>query len=43
MTGELEQIQFLLEHESVETTGRYLGWKQELRRAVNDGLGLEDV
>ena len=29
--GELEQIQFLLGHVSVETTQRYLGCKQRLR------------
>ena len=39
--GELEQIQFLLGHLSVETTERYLGCKQRLRRAVNDKIGLE--
>jgi integrase len=39
--GELEQIQFLLGHASVQTTERYLGCKQELRHAVNDNLGLE--
>ncbi len=39
--GELEQIQFLLGHVSVETTERYLGCKQKLRNAVNDHLGIE--
>jgi site-specific recombinase XerD len=39
--GELEQIQFLLGHVSVETTERYLGCKQRLRGAVNDKIGLE--
>ena len=39
--GELEQIQFLLGHVSVETTERYLGTKQKLRHAVNDSMGLE--
>ena len=39
--GELEQIQFLLGHVSVETTERYLGRKQRLRSAVNDRIGLE--
>ncbi len=39
--GELEQIQFLLGHVSVETTERYLGCKQRLREAVNDKIGLE--
>jgi len=41
--GELEQIQFLLGHASVETTERYLGCKQRLSHAVNDNLGLEDT
>ena len=41
--GELEQIQFLLGHASIETTERYLGCKQKLSQAVNDNLGLEDV
>jgi site-specific recombinase XerD len=34
--GELEQIQFLLGHVSVQTTERYLGCKQRFRDAVND-------
>src|SRR3989442_2878243 len=41
--GELEQIQFLLGHASVQTTEHYLGCKQNLRHAVNDNLGLEGV
>jgi site-specific recombinase XerD len=41
--GELEQIQFLLGHASIETTERYLGCKQKLRHAVNDAIGLEDA
>jgi site-specific recombinase XerD len=41
--GELEQIQFLLGHASVQTTERYLGCKQKLRQAVNDAIGLEDA
>jgi integrase len=41
--GELEQIQFLLGHASVQTTERYLGCKQKLSQAVNDNLGLEDT
>ena len=39
--GELEQIQFLLRHVSVQTTELYLGCKQRLRNAVNDKIGLE--
>jgi site-specific recombinase XerD len=39
--GELEQIQFLLGHVSVQTTERYIGCKQRLRDAVNDHIGLE--
>jgi site-specific recombinase XerD len=39
--GELEQIQFLLGHVSVQTTERYLGCKQRIRSAVNDRIGLE--
>ncbi|MDQ2844513.1 MAG: tyrosine-type recombinase/integrase [Acidobacteriota bacterium] len=38
--GELEQIQFLLGHVSVQTTERYLGCKQRLHNAVNDNIGL---
>jgi integrase len=34
--GELEQIQFLLGHASVQTTERYIGSKQRLQDAVND-------
>ena len=39
--GELDQIQFLLGHVSVQTTERYIGCKQKLRDAVNDVIGLE--
>jgi site-specific recombinase XerD len=39
--GELEQIQFLLGHVSVQTIERYIGCKQRLRVAVNDRLGIE--
>ncbi len=39
--GELEQIQFLLGHVSVQTTERYIGCKQRLRIAVNNRLGIE--
>jgi len=34
--GELEQIQFLLGHASVQTTERYIGCRQNFREAVND-------
>ena len=39
--AELEQIQFLLGHVSVQTTEKYLGCKQRLREAVNDKIGIE--
>jgi len=39
--GELEQIQFLLGHVSIQITERYLGCKQRFRDAVNDHIGLE--
>jgi integrase len=38
--GELEQIQMLLGHQSVQTTERYLGTKQDLVNAPNDGIQL---
>jgi site-specific recombinase XerD len=39
--GELEQIQFLLGHVSVQTTERYLGCKQNLGSPVNDRFKLK--
>src|SRR5207237_1427385 len=41
--GELEQIQLLLGHASVQTTERYLGTKQDLVNAPNDGIKLSVV
>lgn len=38
--GDLEPIQLLLGHASVQTTERYPGTEQQLAQAVNDGLGL---
>ena len=39
--GELEQIQMLLGHASVQTTERYLSIKQNLTHAPNDGIKLK--
>src|SRR6202789_3687184 len=39
--GELEQIQMLLGHSSVQTTERYLGTRQDLTNAPNDGIRLK--
>ena len=38
---QLEQIQFLLGHVSVQTTQHYLGCRQRLKNAVNDCIGIE--
>jgi len=38
--GELEQIQLLLGHASVQTTERYLGTKQDMVHAPNDAIKL---
>jgi integrase len=39
--GELQQIQMLLGHVSIQTTERYLGSRQRIRFAVNDRIGIE--
>lgn len=39
--GELEQVQFLVGHVSIQTTERYLGCKQRIQCAVNDRIGIE--
>ncbi|HET6844833.1 MAG TPA: tyrosine-type recombinase/integrase [Candidatus Angelobacter sp.] len=36
--GDIEQIQFLLGHSSIQTTEKYLGGEQEIKKAVNDRL-----
>jgi integrase len=38
--GDVEQIQAMLGHASMNTTQRYLGTTQNLRYAVNDNMGL---
>jgi len=39
--GELDQIQFLLERVSIQTTERYLDRKQRIQAAVTDRIGIE--
>ena len=39
--GELDQIQLLLGHVSIQTTEQYLGSRQRIRLAVNDRIGIE--
>ena len=39
--AELDQIQFLLGHVSIQATERYLCCKQKLRFSINDRMGIE--
>jgi integrase len=36
--GQIEQIQFLLGHASIQTTEKYLGGEQDIENAVNDRI-----
>jgi len=38
--GEIEQIQLLLGHGSIETTETYLGSRREIAAAVNDSIHI---
>ena len=42
-SGEIEQIQFLLGHASVQATERHLGCKQNLGHSMNDLFQLGDI
>jgi integrase len=41
--GELDQIQLLLGHVSIQTTEQYLGSRQRIRSAINDQIGIEPI